>query len=190
MLDKSVNHIDIYMKRPPLDPPEPPLLKSGFSIVNYRDGDEYSWAEIEKSVLEFENETDALEWFRKFYFPYREMLYSRCHFARTPEGKLAGTATAWKEVHNGVLFPVIYWVAVKPEYQGLGLGKALIAASVRTLCSVYGKCEIWLHTQTESHRAVRIYEKNGFVMQPFDMKGDEVLYLDKAREIIDGIYRT
>jgi ribosomal protein S18 acetylase RimI-like enzyme len=62
----------------------------------------------------------------------------------------------------------LYWVGVDPEYQGLGLGKAVIARATDMLAGFYGRTPIFLKTQTWSYKAVGIYRKCGYV--PTDEK--------------------
>ena len=54
------------------------------------------------------------------------------------------------------------YVAVKPDYQGLGLSKALLSRLLELSAEIEGDRKVYLHTQTWSHRAVKLYEKFGF----------------------------
>ena len=58
--------------------------------------------------------------------------------------------------------PWVHWVAVNPEYQGLGLGKALISHVIEHMIKLEGDVDFYLHTQTWSYKAVDIYTLNGF----------------------------
>lgn len=57
---------------------------------------------------------------------------------------------------------MVHWVAVKSEYQRLGLGKAIIAYGMKQFVEIEGDVDIYLHTQTWSYKAVGIYMKAGF----------------------------
>jgi GNAT superfamily N-acetyltransferase len=139
--------------------PEIPL-PDGFTFVFFKTGDEKSWAEIETSVHEFNNEQEALEYFSKEFMPHISELEKRCLFVENSKGEKVATAAAWKDSKG----PRLHWVAVKPEAQGLGLGKAISAKATRLLLELDGDVEFYLTTQTWSRRAVRIYEKLGWVM--------------------------
>ena len=162
MLDKSVPYFDILMHRkkgvsvPVYDLPD------GYKFCLFKSGDEQSWAEIETSVLEFDTESDALKYFQETYLPFLAELESRCLFIENDSGKKIATSTAWWNFTDDRRDPWLHWVAVKPEYQGLGLGKAIISKITQMMIEIEGDRDFYLHTQTWSHKAVRIYEKIGY----------------------------
>jgi ribosomal protein S18 acetylase RimI-like enzyme len=59
----------------------------------------------------------------------------------------------------------MHWVAVKPSYQGLGLGKAIIAKGVRLMVELEGDCVMYIPTQTWSHKAIKLYRWAGFELE-------------------------
>jgi RimJ/RimL family protein N-acetyltransferase len=162
MLDKSVKYYEVLMKRPKGAPLQEFTLPEGYKFVSYQPNDEKEWAEIETSVGEFERAVDALVYFQKCYMSYRNELEKRCIFIENPEGKKIGTATAWF-MYTGVRRdPWLHWFAIKPEYQGLALGKAMCYEVVRKLLEIEGDRDFYLHTQTWSYKAINIYRKEGF----------------------------
>lgn len=139
-----------------------PVLPEGFRFKLYEKGDEKAWAEIEASVLEFDSERDALDYFENDYAPSQKELEKRCVFVVNQNGVPIATATASKSPYDGS--SVLHWVSVRPEYQGLGIGKAVVGKALQIFLEI-GHCgDIWLHTQTWSHVAVRLYFKTGFVL--------------------------
>lgn len=163
MLDKSIPYAGLYMRREPGAPFLTAMIPSGFEFRCYNDGDEQSWARIEASVLEFASEFAALMYFKDYFIPNRELLYNRCLFIEKQGGEKVATATAWWSDIGGRRLPWLYWVGVRPEYQGIGLGKAIVARATEMLTGFY-KCEpIYLKTQTWSYKAVDIYRKCGYM---------------------------
>ena len=166
MLDKSIEYKHIIMKLPigeykPLEA----ILPKGYRFKFYESGDRNSWAEVETSVLEFDSEEKALEYFDREFLPYEDELYKRMIFIINPDGEAVATATAWyKNAERKGRYAKVHWVAVKPEYQGLGLGKAVMRKCLETLSSVGPYTDIYLHAQTWSHKAVRLYHALGFRM--------------------------
>jgi len=161
MLDKSLPYIDFFMKRK--KGAEAPVynLPDAYKFVLFKSGDEKSWAEIETSVLEFDSETEAVEYFKNNFLPSVTEPEKRILFIETNDGEKVATATAALcPCENKT--PWIHWVSVKPKHQGIGLGKALISKVTHMLLELDGDCDFYLHTQTWSHRAVRIYKKFGF----------------------------
>lgn len=162
MLDKSIDHYRIFLKRQPGAPLPQALLPEGFSFALYQDGDARAWGEIEASVLEFEHARAAKAYFMKHYVPYDSEVRRRTLFVQREDGKKVGTFTAWWNYNGKRRHPFMHWVAVKPSHQGLGIGKALVAKGVQLMVELEGDCEMYIPTQTWSHRAIRLYRWAGF----------------------------
>lgn len=164
MLDKSIPYVYVLMRREQGCPVPEFALPPGYRFAFYTPGCEKDWARIETSVLEFDCEMDALLYFQQDFAPYGRELPLRCLFVETEAGEKIATATAWWGYTGVRRDPVVHWVAVKPAYQGLGIGKAIIAQVVRRIVEIEGDRVIYLHTQTWSHKAVSLYERVGFLL--------------------------
>ncbi len=162
MLDKSIPFIDVLMHRPAGTPIPAFDLPEGYTFTYFRAGDEKDWAAIETSVLEFPSEIDALIHFQKHYLPYLPELERRCIFIETEQGEKVATATAFWNYTGVRRDPWLHWVAVKPSHQGLGLGKALVSRITQLMLEIEGDRDFYLHTQTWSHKAIRIYQRIGY----------------------------
>jgi GNAT superfamily N-acetyltransferase len=145
-------------------PPKSSPLPAGYSYSLFSPGDEVAWARIEASVLEFDSEMDALLYFQRYRLPYLEELRRRCVFVSSPEGERVATASAWWDYTDTRRDPWLHWVAVKPAFQGKGLGKAVITRTVHLLLEIEGDRDFYLHTQTWSHKAIGLYEWAGFAI--------------------------
>lgn len=162
MLDKSIPYIDVIMHRPPLQAVPSYVLPAGFSFKLFKPGDERYWAEIEASVLEFAAPIDALIYYQKYFLPFGPELERRVLFIETSRGEKVATSTAWWGYTGVRRDPWLDWVAVKPEYQGQGLGKAIVSRVVELMLEIEGDRDLYLHTQTWSHKAIVLYKKLGF----------------------------
>lgn len=166
MLDKSIDYYRVIMKRNAGAPIPHAELPEGYSFVMFQDGDERAWGEIETSVLEFEQEEDAVQYFQKNYVPYDSEVKRRTIFVRREEdGKKVATFTAWWNYTGKRRFPFIHWVAVKPHFQGIGLGKAIIAHGVKLMVDIEGDCAMYIPTQTWSYKAIKLYRWAGFELE-------------------------
>ena len=172
MLDKSIPFVGLFMKQPVGAPSAHFPLPDGFEFSFYRDGDELSWAAIEASALEFDSESDALAYYKERFIPFAQELYSRCLFIEH-EGEKVATATAWYNVVEGERRAWLSWVAVKSEYQGRGLGKALVSRVTELMMDLDGDVDFYLRTQTWSYVAIDIYKKHGF-----EPTNEKVLYTE------------
>ena len=162
MLDKTIPYYHVLMKREKGSPIKEYLLPNGFNYMLFRAGDEKEWAEIETSVGEFDRAVDALVYFQRDYLPYKNELERRCIFIENDKGRKVATLTIWWCYTELRRDPWIHWVAVCPEYQGLGLGKAIVFEGMKRLMEIEGDRDVYLHTQTWSYKAINIYKKAGF----------------------------
>lgn len=150
------------MKRGAGEPISAYDLPSGFSWTWFMQGNETEWASIETSVGEFASEQEALEYFQREYLPHAHKLERRSLFVRAANGEAVGTITSWWNHTGERRDSSIHWLAVRSEYQGLGLGKALVSECLKRLVLLEGEKDVWLHTQTWSHKAIGLYLKAGF----------------------------
>ncbi|RKN72992.1 GNAT family N-acetyltransferase [Paenibacillus ginsengarvi] len=165
MLDKSLEYYRVIMKREPGTPIPAAELPEGFFFSMYREGDELAWAEIEASVQEFDDVEEAATYFHENYVPYATEVVRRTLFIQREDGKKVATFTAWWNYTGRRRHPFMHWVAVKPSYQGLGLGKAIIARGVKLMTELEGDCTMYIPTQTWSHKAIRLYRWAGFELE-------------------------
>jgi len=176
MLDKSLPYYKVYMVRKAGTPVPDFPLPEGYKFTMYKDGDEVDWARIEASVDEFESEFAALLRFKEDFIPKKEELYRRCLFIETNDGKKVATANAWWSYVDDERRAWLHWVSVTPDYQGLGLGKAITSRVTQLLLEIEGDVDFYLSTQTWSYKAINIYKQFGY--EPTDEK---ILYGKKRK---------
>lgn len=162
MLDKSVPYFDVIMRRKAGTAIPERELPEKFKFSYFRSGDEKTWAKIETSVLEFDDTLDALVYFQKKYLHPLPEIERRCIFIENEKGEKIATATSWYAYTGVRRDPWVDWVSVRPEYQGLGLGKALVSKVLQLMRDIEGDRDFYLHTQTWSHVAIRLYLQMGF----------------------------
>jgi len=165
MLDKSVKYKSIIMKLAAKDIVLcDPVLPEGFRFRLYESGDGEAWAETEASVLEFDNKASALRYFEKNFLPREGYLFSRLVFIINSEGKAVANASAWDLPQGKEPSAMLHWVAVRPECQSLGLGRAVVVKTLQILSELKKGEDIFLTTQTWSWKAVKLYHSLGFNM--------------------------
>ena len=188
MLDKTIPYAEIWMYRSKNLPVNEPVLPEGFYFKSYQEGDEVGWAAIETAVSEFENEGLALNYFEEKFAPYSKDLRTRLLFVLDSSGEKVGTCSAWwKELPNGVRYPLVHWVAVKPGYQGKGLAKAMVNRTLKLLQELEKNSPIYLHTQTWSYAAIHLYQKLGFEITDNNLDGSPNVDYQKAMSILASI---
>lgn len=177
MLDKSIPYKRIIMK---LDYEknlsyDENTLPQGYFFKMYEEGLEKEWAKTETKVLEFENEDKALSYFTKDLIPYKEQLQKRMVFVMKEENVAVANACAWYIDYKGIHQAQVHYVAVRPEYQGFGIGKAVFKKALSLFPIYEPGQDIYLHTQTWSYKAIKMYLKMGFCL----MKDDSLGYHEK-----------
>ncbi|MDK0615410.1 hypothetical protein P5E77_11165 [Clostridium perfringens] len=101
MLDKSIEFFKIILKREKGRELKCETLPDGFRFVKFKKGDEKAWAEIEKSVLEFENVKDGEEYFKNKYLPYIDELERRTIFIENNNGEKNCYIYSLVEIYRG-----------------------------------------------------------------------------------------
>lgn len=197
MLDQRMLYKDILMSCPKEIRFNNPILNDAYQFINFKDGDEISWAEIEVSAREFETIEEALNKFYTRFSNEKEQLYSSMIFIeRKDTHEKIATALAWHVKTGENILPMLHFVAVKENYQGLGLGRKIVEKALYILQNKYPNQNIVLHTQTWSWHAILLYQKLGFSILKegsfghYSNKYEEAMielekYLDK--EVIDRI---
>lgn len=93
-------------------------------------------------------------------------------FALDQSGTPVGTATAWKKAkQDGTPVPLVHWVAVMPQAQRQGIARGLVTQVVAVLEATNEP--MYLHTQTWSHAAIKLYQQLGFAIIATDINGNE-----------------
>ncbi len=190
MLDKSVPYKVVIMKMPGerLARIQPQVLPKGFKYRFYVSGDEEQWCDLETSVLEFSEISKAREYFERDFLPLERELFSRMVFIVNDDGLVVATATAWWSEYEGRHQAAVHWVAVRPEYQGLGLGKALVSMALSLLAEIERGNDVYLQTQTWSHRAIRMYVHFGFCICRNDSLGKILSEYEDAMNVLASVY--
>ena len=142
-------------------------LPEGYSYACYAPGGSREWIGIEMSAREFGCEEEGRKAWDRFFGGRETLLPERMFFVLNSAGYGVATATAYFDIHtgddgeNGWL----HWVAVRREEQGRGLSKPLITHTLARLADL-GYRRAFIHTQTTTWLACRIYLDLGFVPDP------------------------
>jgi len=166
MLDKTIEYKNIIMRAEwdKVLNVTPPSLPAGYSFRFFAADDLDHWARIEASVDEFESADKARDYFAQVYLPDMDNLAQRLIFALDPTGLPIATANSWYAESDLGRQATLHWVAVCPEHQGKGIGKAIVQQAMLNFQQLENNRPVWLHTQTWSHVAVRLYHSLGFNM--------------------------
>ena len=113
--------------------------------------------EIWKRVIAHERYVDYVtDYFMNVYAEHEDEFFDRCLFVCDARDTPIASCLLW---HSYRRINTVGWLAVKPEHEGKGLGRALIGEVLKdALFPVY------LHTQPTSARAIKLYSDFGFAL--------------------------
>ncbi len=97
------------------------------------------------------------KYFQDVYQPNEALFWEHCLFACDQNDHPIATCFSWKAYGE---ITTIHWFKVKKEYEGRGIGRALLS-------KVMGALEpsdypVYLHTQPGSYQAIKLYTDFGF----------------------------
>jgi ribosomal protein S18 acetylase RimI-like enzyme len=99
------------------------------------------------------------EFFRLTYAAQEELFFASNLVVCDPNDQIVGTCFLWKAYG---LFNTVHWFKVVKAYEGRGIGRALL--SILFLEVTDADLPIYLHTQPESFRAIKLYSDFGFAL--------------------------
>lgn len=184
MIDLSIPRIGLLLKDDMKIKFSDPVLPEGFSFSSYQDDtDARRWAEIMCSVG-FHNESieKGLTSFNNEFMYDKELAKKRIFFVKNEKGECVGSCTAWEVDGRHRL----HWLAVLPDYQKYGIGKALVEKVLYTFQQVDSR-PVYLVTQTSSHRAICLYMKEGFY--PVVYSDSSRADYEQAVKVLKGVMR-
>jgi len=115
------------------------------------------------------------DYFNRVYAPQESLFFEKCLFLCDANDLPIATCFAWKVYGN---FTTIHWFKTKKSHEGKGLGRALLSEVMRTLKA--DDYPVYLHTQTSSHRAIKLYTDFGFALLTDEKIGNRINGLTDA----------
>ena len=111
--------------------------------------------EIWKSVVADEQYVDYVtNYYNEVYAKNEDEFFKRCVFICNADDKPVASCLIWRSYE---LINTVGWFRVLPEYEGKGLGRALLSIVFKDT-----QTPIYLHTQPTSMRAIKLYLDFGF----------------------------
>lgn len=127
------------------------VLPDGYSFRLCRRDELETWKQVvaEEQYVEY-----VTEYYKNVYANHESEFFQRCLFVCDKADKPVASTFIW--ISYG-LINTIGWYRVLPEYEGLGIGRALLSKILFDT-----QYPIYLHTQPTSARAIKLYSDFGF----------------------------
>jgi ribosomal protein S18 acetylase RimI-like enzyme len=132
-------------------------MPNEYSIRNLYESELESW----KALLFDNNYTETYknfmdDYYNRVYKNRKNEFYDKCIVICDKRNEIIGTCFLWKLYGINTL----HWLKVRREYTGMGIGRALISKIMENINK--DDFPIFLHTQPESYRAIKLYSDFGF----------------------------
>ncbi|MEU5160833.1 mycothiol synthase [Streptomyces sp. NPDC020875] len=150
----------------PADLPEP-VLPGGVTVRTFVPGtDDAAWLAVNAAAFAHHPEQGSLTQ-RDLDDRMNEPWFDpRGFFLAERDGEIIGFH--WTKTHAAEQLGEVYVVGVRPDAQGLGLGKVLTAIGLRHLAA-QGLPTAMLYVDADNTAAVRVYERLGFRTHEVDL---------------------
>ena len=152
---------NLFMLCEVLDPGALTPLPPGFTVRSCRPDELDVW-----KAFPFDDPQTAAEhagimddFFRTTYGGKEAEFFSGTLFVCDPDDRPVATCLLWKAYGR---FSAIHWFKVRKEWEGRGIGRALLSIVMRSLAPA--DFPVYLHTQPGSYRAIKLYTDFGFAL--------------------------
>ena len=157
-IDNTIKYYELLMTYDNTSKYENYELPEGYHYEFYKNSDEMEWVNIHISSGEFTSFERGLQYFHDFYDSFINELNKRCFFivdSNTNEKIGTATISLLKNEEYGYK-AAVDWLAIKKDYQGKKLSRALISKLI-SLANELEHNKIILHTQTTTWLAAKLY---------------------------------
>lgn len=120
------------------------------------------------------------DYFATAYSEKEDLFFSETLFVCDRQDKPVATCLAWKAYNE---FNTIQWFKVLKEYEGQGIGRALLSIIMQKLKK--SDYPVYLHTQPSSFRAIKLYSDFGFSLLSGDNFGIRKNDLEECLPILE-----
>ena len=157
-------------------------LPAGFAVRNCRREELGIWKAMPFDNLEQAKEYDAYMtgFFETTYGDKEDEFFAKTLFVCDAQDKPVATCLLWKAYDE---FNTIHWFKVSKEYEGRGIGRALLSIIMRNL--ERSDYPVYLHTQPGSFRAIKLYSDFGFSLLSGEKFGVRKNDLDESLPILE-----
>lgn len=173
---------NVFMMCPSLNRFALTELPKGYHIRTCRRDELDLWKAMPFDDAETAEEYHAYmtEFFETTYGGQEDLFFEKTLFVCDEKDKPVATCFLWKAYQ---LFNTVHWLKVVKGQEGRGLGRALLSILMKNLEPE--EYPIYLHTQPESYRAIKLYSDFGFYLLSDKMIGSRPNDLEECLPILE-----
>lgn len=181
MKEEEIPDFNIFMMCDRLNENALSLLNSNYYFRNCRPNELEIWKAFpfDSKVIPAEYEDFMNQIIHDSYSSNMEAFFNNTVFVCNKEDKPVATCSHWKAYGK---FNSIHWLKTLKEYEGQGLGRALLSEIMKKF--QLNDFPIYLHTQPGSFRAVKLYADFGFKLLKGGKIGHRINELEKCLPIL------
>ena len=182
MKEEEIPDKNIFMMCEELNRNSLTELPAGYSIRSCRPDDLDIWKMMPFDDANLAKEYDGFmsDYFTTTYGGKEELFFAKTLFVCDLQDKPIATCLIWKAYDK---FNTIQWFKVLKEYEGQGIGRALLSIVMQEL--EMRDYPVYLHTQPSSFRAIKLYSDFGFSLLSGDRFGVRSNDLDECLPMLE-----
>jgi len=182
MKEEEIPDTNIFMMCEGLNRNSLTELPDSYSIRSCRPDELGIWKTMpfDDAALAKEYEGFMSDYFTTTYGGKEELFFAKTLFVCDRQDKPIATCLSWKAYDE---FNTIQWFKVLKEYEGQGIGRALLSIIMQKL--EMRDYPVYLHTQPSSFRAIKLYSDFGFSLLSGDNFGIRKNDLDECLPILE-----
>ena len=160
-MEKIVADKNLFMMCLALNPAALTDMPDAFHVRRCRRDELERWKAMPFDSPKVANESRGFmtSYFEAVYASRENEFFERCLFVCDHNDTPIATCFGWKSYGK---VSTIHWFKVVAEYEGLGIGRALLSIVMRTF--TVDDYPVYLHTQPGSFRAIKLYSDFGFAL--------------------------
>jgi ribosomal protein S18 acetylase RimI-like enzyme len=182
MEEEEIPDLNIFMICEALNRNSLTELPASYSIRSCRPDELGVWKMMpfDDANLAKEYEGFMSDYFATTYGGKEELFFDKTLFVCDRQNKPIATCLSWNAYDE---FITIQWFKVLKEYEGQGIGRALLSIIMQKLGM--HDYPVYLHTQPSSFRAIKLYSDFGFSLLSGDKFGIRKNDVDKCLPILE-----
>ncbi len=152
--------MNLFMFAPALRPSACRELPSGYRFRPLRPDELELWYAFpfDSPAEQEANRPYMRAWYERVYATREELFFERCQVIVDRSDRPLATGFLWPSLHGRLT--TLHWLKVLKPHEGQGLGRALLTRLLRPIPAA--AWPVYLHTQPESYRAIKLYSDFGF----------------------------